>query len=73
MLLYVNRTQYPAIVTLNVTDVANTNEAIQVGPSKTSAKLAAEKGVVDLLVAPGYSVVPLEGTVASVIGIRNCP
>ncbi|MBK8266453.1 MAG: hypothetical protein IPK80_34640 [Nannocystis sp.] len=73
MLLYKNNTRFKALVTVLVQSTENPAEALAIGAKVAPKKLPAEPGAVDWEVAPGESIVLLNNTTATVLGVRNAP
>ena len=72
MYLYKNTTRYRAIVTVQVQSTENPKKALQIG-SKAPQACEAELGFTDCDVGPGESIVPINNTQATIVGIRNAP
>lgn len=73
MLLYVNRTRFPAIVTVRIESTDNPKDALSVSLDGVSDNLESLPACYDILVNPDQEVTAGFGTVAVIVATRNCP
>lgn len=71
MPVYTNHTRFPAIVTIQIESTNEPGAALQIGQDPIYAKHKADKGCHDFQVDPGMTIEALNGTVATVLGVRT--
>lgn len=70
MLIYANRTRFPAIVTVRVESTDNPKDALSVSSDGVADKVAATPACYDLLVSPGSELSSGANTVVVFINSR---
>lgn len=73
MLLYTNRTRFPAIVTVLIESTNDGSSSLIVGTETFYEKIAGKTGLFDILVDSGQELHSGEGTNASVFAVRCAP
>lgn len=71
MLLYTNRTQSSAIVTIKIESAADPAAAIMIGKENFYEKLGGKSGYYDLVVERGKELHLINNTVATFVTVRS--
>lgn len=70
MLLYANRTQFPAIVTLKLEGTDDPTAALKIGSEEFFEKIGGKTGYFDLVVDGGKELHLINNTVATFVSVR---
>lgn len=74
MAVYTNNTRFSAIVTVEVSSVVDSKNALKiVTPDAAESKLVAGIGHHDFLIEAGKALDVMEGTAAKLFSVRSCP
>lgn len=71
MLLYTNRTQSPAIVTIKLENVEDADAAVMLGTEAFYEKFGGKAGYYDLVVGSGPELHLINNTVATFVAVRS--
>ncbi len=71
MLIYTNRTQSPAIVTIKIENADDPNAAMMVGTKAFYENLGGKPGYYDIVVESGKELHLINNTVATFVAVRS--
>ena len=73
MVIYTNRTRFPAIVTLSIESVDKPDKALKVGDGSVFVDMPAAQGFCDIYVDAGKTIILVDGTIGTIFALRNAP
>jgi hypothetical protein len=71
MLLYTNRTQSPAIVTIKIENADDPDAAVMIGTEEFFEKFGGKVGYYDIVVASGKELHLINNTIATFVAVRS--